>query len=1333
MAQSVIGALRVNLGMDAANFERGVGKAQKHLGSMRKQFVAISGAAAAMGAALTAAALKGASETARVAKSARRLDSSIGGFRALELAAGEAGVSLASVTNDIQTMNRELASIGKSGNGQRALDALGLSMADLAGLDADEKLAAIADRVKALGLSSGETTAILRDLGVRNREMSLLMIQGGDAIRQARKDVADYGLAISSVDAAAIEQANDRIGRLGLISTYAGQQLALALVPSLGAMAQAMTDSLREGGLLRALIDGLANNISEIAGVAIVATTAFGVRYVGAMVASRVATLTFATALKTMKKALIGTGIGALIVGAGVLVGKFIDLVGAAGGFGEALSYLKALAAEVWRRMGQAGQGLYLIIKGVAKGIGAAFIDAFAWIGSKWDALVNGMSGPFNRMMESLGLEARIGASAIGESLGGVADAWRGDAVAAIREGGAALKAAATAPLTALEGLKKVTIETNETAGDLDDTAGDLNDTLEDTGAAGGKAAGGAKKAGKEMEKAKTEAEAFGKALQEAALTSEKLGTEKANILTRGIDSVSNAFGDFVARGFKDFKGFAKSILSSFTGMISQMVALAAKQRIMFSLGIGGGVGGAGAAAAGVPGAAGGGGMLGNLLGLGGGAGGGGVLGSLGTLAGAAGTGFMSAAGGFLSGGLSGGFGAIGAQLSATAAGGFGLSSVAASLGAVAVPVLAIAAAVSFFKKKVTELDKGIRIIGEGTELTLLQFRKLKTSRFWGLSKKVSMELEDLAAETADPLEKTLVGIQQNTIKAAEALGVSADVFDDFVIEIDAALKGLSESEAQAKIEEVIGNFSNNFANMIPGLDAFTTEGENMYQTLLRIVGGLQNVNAVFDQLGFKLLDMSLEGAKASEAFIAIFGSLENLNAAAGAYYEKYYSEAERAAFATDAMRKALAELGIVMPATLEGFRRLVEQAEAMGDLDKVGQLINLAPSFAAVFEANAGLNDAAITAAQSHLTQATTDLRDAFTREMEATRAAWAAKIDDLRDDLTDAQARAQDAKAIADALASALSGRIRPEDSAQRVAQDSALAYLEGLVRDGAIGDRDKLEEALAIVADPSADTYETIEKYRADFNRASAVIRELEKLAGVQLSAEEQMVALLEAQISEAQDLADREIELLELQLEQMIGLNEGLLTLAEAIKEFAKAKAGVDAAVNAGGGGGGDAGGGGLFTGLDDSNTRAVTRLYEEILGRSPDAAGLEFWVDQASDIPIPEIAEYIRNSEEARTGVIPQFANGGDHLGGWRIVGERGPELERTGPSHIVSNNSARNLFDSSGIVGEIRALRAEVAVLRGDARRTAEATGAAARLARKHDFEGLPPVREGSA
>lgn len=31
---------------------------------------------------------------------------------------------------------------------------------------------------------------------------------------------------------------------------------------------------------------------------------------------------------------------------------------------------------------------------------------------------------------------------------------------------------------------------------------------------------------------------------------------------------------------------------------------------------------------------------------------------------------------------------------------------------------------------------------------------------------------------------------------------------------------------------------------------------------------------------------------------------------------------------------------------------------------------------------------------------------------------------------------------------------------------------------------------------------------------------------------------------------------------------------------------------------------------------------------------------------------------------------PQYARGGDHRGGWRVVGERGPELELTGPSRI---------------------------------------------------------------
>ena len=338
MSKSVIGALRVNLGLDSAKFERGAKRVKSPLAAMKKQFVAVAMVAAAAGTAITAMALAGARDLDKAAKSARRLGASIGGFRALELAADEAGVSLSSLTNDIQTIDREIAAIGVSGNAKRALDALNLSVEDLAGTDADEKLAVIADRVKALGLTTGEASAVLRDLGVRNREMVLLMLNGGDAIRSARQDNEDYGLAVSSVDAAQIESANDAISRLSLVGKYLGQQLALEIVPALGQMAAAMTESLREGGILRGVIDGLASNLQRMATYVAVAVTGFGARYVGALIVAKVATASLSGALLLLRGALIATGIGILIVGAGELVYQLTRLVKGAGGFGNALA-----------------------------------------------------------------------------------------------------------------------------------------------------------------------------------------------------------------------------------------------------------------------------------------------------------------------------------------------------------------------------------------------------------------------------------------------------------------------------------------------------------------------------------------------------------------------------------------------------------------------------------------------------------------------------------------------------------------------------------------------------------------------------------------------------------------------------------------------------------------------------------------------------------------------------------------------------------------------------------------------------------------------------------
>jgi len=45
---------------------------------------------------------------------------------------------------------------------------------------------------------------------------------------------------------------------------------------------------------------------------------------------------------------------------------------------------------------------------------------------------------------------------------------------------------------------------------------------------------------------------------------------------------------------------------------------------------------------------------------------------------------------------------------------------------------------------------------------------------------------------------------------------------------------------------------------------------------------------------------------------------------------------------------------------------------------------------------------------------------------------------------------------------------------------------------------------------------------------------------------------------------------------------------------------------------------------------------------------------------------------------------PGFAAGGDHTGGWRIVGERGPELEATGPARIFNADQTARMLSGGG-------------------------------------------------
>jgi hypothetical protein len=366
-----------------SSLHSGLSETERRSQRARATIMAFGAAAVAAVTGIGVAAIRGASDIDEVAKASRRLEMDIGSFRALQLVASEAGVSVEGLTGDIQNMAREIES-GSRGATQAA-NRLGLSLSELRSMDADTRLEVIADRMRDLGLNAGESSQLLRQFEIRNREMVLMMMQGGDAMRNARRDIADYGLALSSVDASRIETANDQIARLGLVSRAAADRLALSIVPALGAMANAITDSLREGGLLRGFLEA-------VPGYAAAAGIAIAAYYTPAILAATVQTAFWVAGLVTLRGALIATGIGAFIVLAGTMINYLMRLVENTGSWGNALALLGEVARGVWEGIVASAQAIPAGLNAVWAGIEYGFIRMVISLRNTWADFLGSMS-----------------------------------------------------------------------------------------------------------------------------------------------------------------------------------------------------------------------------------------------------------------------------------------------------------------------------------------------------------------------------------------------------------------------------------------------------------------------------------------------------------------------------------------------------------------------------------------------------------------------------------------------------------------------------------------------------------------------------------------------------------------------------------------------------------------------------------------------------------------------------------------------------------------------------------------------------------------------------
>lgn len=317
------------------------------------------------------------------------------------------------------------------------------------------------------------------------------------------------------------------------------------------------------------------------------------------------------------------------------------------------------------------------------------------------------------------------------------------------------------------------------------------------------------------------------------------------------------------------------------------------------------------------------------------------------------------------------------------------------------------------------------------------------------------------------------------------------------------------------------------------------------FEQLEAMVGRIKAIEEAFGEFSKifpNFIDLTEES---KEALLAMAGGVENLSAALTSYYDNFYMDSEKQSIKERRLAAVFEELGEEMPRTARGFRDLVEaqKLNTESGREMYASLIGINGLFAEVFGTLEDGTDSAeeiLDKLKEAANNALQNLKDAIEREKSLINEQIKIRTDAI-----------SNLKAIFDMLRSAvreLRGEVEQTNQMQIREANSLIAQT---VAGGAFPTKDLLSEAVNTAkAGVQNDTYAT--KLEADMARLK-LANDLDTLAdraGVQLTIEEMQLEALQDQIKQL----DAIYENAELQLKQAQGINESVLSVAEAIRQL-----------------------------------------------------------------------------------------------------------------------------------------------------------------------------------
>lgn len=418
MASSLIGALRVNLGIDTAAFTDGLKAAHGQLKTVGANMQKIGAAVSVVGAGL-ALAIKGQIDSAdELSKAASKFGIPIEALSQLAYAGKLSDVSLDTLGTALGRLSRNMADAAAgSGPAVAAFANLGVSATDAEGnlRPTQDVLFDVADAISRMPDGAAKTAAAMELMGRGGQAMIPLLNGGSTALREMTDEAQAMGLTITEDVGRAAEQFNDNITRLQTTMSGIATQVAANLAPALASITDVIV-RLSEG------FQNLSPNTQEFlsvgtalaialgpllvaAGLLVAAIGAIGlpvVAVVAGIAALTAAVIAFWPEIQALREHLSAWRrdmqervVQALqSLGAAVVQAK-ADVIA----FGtEALDWIKAKPAEVVAafqalvaEMKQIGHD---VIDGLLSGLKAKWESVKAWFGGLADAIPSWVRGP---------------------------------------------------------------------------------------------------------------------------------------------------------------------------------------------------------------------------------------------------------------------------------------------------------------------------------------------------------------------------------------------------------------------------------------------------------------------------------------------------------------------------------------------------------------------------------------------------------------------------------------------------------------------------------------------------------------------------------------------------------------------------------------------------------------------------------------------------------------------------------------------------------------------------------------------------------------------------